>query len=367
MLESKHKAGQRRPGGKSVRLYGVSGLLAASLLLGGHTADLPDFGQTPAARQWQQEAAYANKDMEEYTNYLVADGRGYALFNAYSALSQGLYVQTLNDYAEKLPAGTKLYSLLAPTSAAITLNAKYADKFPDQQQIIAEVAAALDERFTSINIYPTLAAHKNEYLYFRTDHHWTARAGYLAYTEICRAMGLTAVPDNTYPLTDTGVSFLGSVAAATGSVQLSMGLDRLYYYRIPRPIAYTYWTNRGVPVTSVGVYKDWYLRPEQGNKYAFFMGGDLPYIKLTTGANTGRRLAIIKDSYANTVIPFLTGHFDEIYVLDPRNSAFNALKIIEDNKIEDVLFLNYTRVVCLPKFSMQLKELMEREPVHLQG
>lgn len=360
-------AGDSRKLGRSVRLYGVSGLLALAILAGGGQTQPVLPGQTPEARQTQAEAAYANKTAEKYADYLVVEGRAYALFNGYSPLTQALYTKELNKFAERLPEGTKLYSLLAPTSAAVTLDEKYADMFPNQQQIIDEVTASLDERFTSINILPTLLAHKNEYLYFRTDHHWTARAGYLAYTDICKAMGLTVEPISSYPLCDSGVSFIGSVGAACGSVQLSMGLDHLYYYRITRPITYTYWNNNGEPFTSQGVYKSWNLRPEQTNKYAFFMGGDLPFIKLTTGANTGRRLAIIKDSYANTVIPFLANHFDEIYVLDPRHSNFNAIKIIEDNKIGEVLFLNYTRVVCLPRFAAQLDDLMERVPVQLKA
>ena len=96
------------------------------------------------------------------------------------------------------------------------------------------------------------------------------------------------------------------------------------------------------------------------------MGGDLPYIKLQTQAGTGRRLAIIKDSYANTIIPFLTAHYDEIYVIDPRNSNFNALEIIEDNALKEVLFVNYTRVVCLPEFSQALLDLTTRRPTVIQ-
>lgn len=352
--------------GKSCTLYGVSGVLAAAVLLGGGLSVPQNVDETPQMRQWQAEAAYAEKAAEDFDSYLVVEGRGYAKFSGYSPLTQAMYVHALNGFAEALPEDVKLYSVLAPTSAAVTLPEEYADEFPDQAQIIDSVADALDERFTSINILPTLLAHKSEYLYFRTDHHWTARAGYLAYTDICKAMGLTAVPISKYPLTDSGVSFLGSVALKTGANQLDMGLDRLYYYRLNRPITYKYWNNRGESFKSQGVYKDWYLRDEQSNKYAFFMGGDLPYIKLWTGAKTGRKLAVIKDSYANTVIPFLTAHYDEIHVIDPRNSKFNAVDIIKDNDIDEVLFLNYTRVVCLPKFSLQLEDLREREAVSLK-
>lgn len=352
--------GMCRTARRGATLYGVSGVLAAAVLLGGVT--LPaDIGSSAEERLAAATTAYADKVAEEGNGYLVVEGRGYAKFTGYSPLTQAMYVKSLNEFAEALPDGTRLYSVLAPTSAAVTLPDEYADEFPDQAQIIESVAGALDERFTSINILPTMLAHKDEYLYFRTDHHWTARAGYLAYTDICKAMGLTAVPISKYPQQDSGVAFLGSVAATTDRAQLAMGLDHLYYYRINRPITYKYWNNKGESFKSQGVYKSWYLRDDQTNKYAFFMGGDLPYIKLWTGAGTGRKLAVIKDSYANTVIPFLTAHYDEIHVIDPRNSNFNAIDIINDNGIDEVLFLNYSRVVCLPKFALQMRDLIDRD------
>ena len=167
-----------------------------------------------------------------------------------------------------------------------------------------------------------------------------------------------------YPLTDSGVDYLGSIYATTESAALTEQPDRIYYYQLPAEVTYTYWNNQGQPFTSKGLYKDWWLT--QGNKYAFFMGGDLPYIRLETQAGTGRRLAIIKDSYANTIIPFLTAHFDEIHVIDPRNSNFNALQIIKDNDLHEVLFVNYTRVVCLPEFSQALQDLTTRQPLQIQ-
>lgn len=347
---------------RGTTLRGVSGVLAAAVLLGG--VALPgDVDTTAGERQAQAAYALQTGAAQYYDNYLVVGGRGYARFNGCLPLTEAMYVRALNAFAAALPDDVKLYSVLAPTSAAVTLPDEYTDQFPDQTQIIADVAAALDERFTSINILPAILAHSDEYLYFNTDHHWTARAGYLAYTEICRALGLAAVPQDEYHLVDSGVAFLGSIAQSTGSAQLARGLDELFYYQPDAPISYTYWDNTGRQHQSQGVYKSWYLRDGQTNKYAFFMGGDLPYIKLTTGAGTGRRLALVKDSYANTVIPFLAAHYDEIHVIDPRNSNFNAVDIITNNNIDDVLFLNYTRVVCLPKFSARLAALIDRDGV----
>lgn len=311
-------------------------------------------------------AAAAQADqMEIYTDYYVIGGQGYAHFLAFSPKKEAAYAAALNNFAELLPEDVKLYSLLAPTSAAYGVDPEHTCYFPDQQKLIARVQAQLDERFQHINIYDALAAHEQDYLYFRTDHHWTAQAGYLAYLELAGALGLAPVDPRDYPLTDSGVDYLGSIYAATESSSLAQEPDRIYYYKLPREVTYTYWNNNGQPFTSKGLYKDWWLT--QGNKYAFFMGGDLPYIKLQTQAGTGRRLAIIKDSYANTIIPFLTAHYDEIYVIDPRNSNFNALKIIEDNALQEVLFVNYTRVVCLPEFSQALVDLTTRQPVTLQA
>ena len=369
-FKDRHKGEARRNEAgrnKVVKLYGVSGLLALSIALGTSGTDpavQPGAGLflTAAERQTLAAEAVQTGALEEYANFYVVDGCGYAKFDGLSKLTEAVYAGALNAYADNLPEDVKLYSMLAPTSAAFTLPTQYAGLFPDQRQIIADVAGMLDERFISIDIYPTLEAHKNEYLYFRTDHHWTQRAGYLAYTQLAGPLKFPAYSDKKLNQCDTGIDFLGSVAAETGSRQLGQNLDRLSYYPIPADVNYVYWDNTAAPHTySQGLYKWWYL--SQPNKYVFFLGGDLPYIRLKTDAQSGRKIAVIKDSYANTVIPFLTLHFDEIHIIDPRNSSFNALQIIEENDIKEVLFVNYARVVCLPKFSAGLHQLLTRDYV----
>lgn len=362
---------------RSVYLCSVSSLLVAALCLVTVGADLSGAvdGLTSgdalaglsssSARQKTDSMSQTSGGLNDYADYYVVDGQGYAKFRNYNATNQQAYVDALNLFAEKLPNGVKMYSLLVPTSAEFDLDEKYSYLFPDQREVINEVYAALDDRFTTIDIYNILQSHKDEYLYFRTDHHWTARAGYLAYTKVAPALGLHTQPESAFTWTDSGTSFLGSIYSATACDNLSLGTDRLYYYKLPYTVDYTYWDNGGVPHSSKGVYKDWYLT--QSNKYAFFMGGDLPFIKLVTGAGTGRKLAVIKDSYANTILPFLTAHYDEIYVIDPRNSNFNALQIITENNLDEVLFINYAKVVCLPKFSAGLVELVTRDYMHFKA
>lgn len=318
----------------------------------------------PAQAAAAQVQVQPNPPMEIYTDYYVIGGQGYAHFMSFSDKREAAYAAALNHFAELLPEDVQLYSLLAPTSAAYGLPDDYTCYFPNQSKLIARVQSQLAERFKHINIYDTLAEHSDEYLYFRTDHHWTAQAGYLAYLQAAAVIGLEPVDLQDYPLVDSGVDYLGSIYITTESPSLTAQPDRIFYYQLPDNITYTYWNNNGQPSTSQGIYKEWWLK--QPNKYAFFMGGDLPYIKLQTQAQTGRSLAVIKDSYANTIIPFLTAHYDEIYVIDPRHSSFNALDIIRDNAVDDVLFVNYTRVVCLPEFSQALVDLAERKSVQIQ-
>lgn len=371
-----YKAGndKKRP---SRRLYSSTGVVAAALLINSMAGLLPDgaavAGDIAAGRAMLMPAdarmAAAIDEMrstapEVYPQHYVADNQGHARFGGYNALDQAAYVAALNEYAELLPEDVRLYNMLVPTSAAFDLDDAYAGLFPDQHQVISEVQQALDDRFAGVDIWDALAAHQGEYLYFRTDHHWTALAGYYAYAELGRVLGYQPCQLSDLTQVDSGVAFLGSIYQATGSHQLAAGYDELCYYRLPYRVEHVYWDNSGRPKVTEGVYKEWYYR--QNNKYAFFMGGDLPYIRLRTDAGTGRKLAVIKDSYANTVLPLLTAHFDEIHVIDPRNSNFNALDIIEDNDIKDVLFINYARVVCLPEFSNGLLELTQRQSVEIQ-
>ena len=78
------------------------------------------------------------------------------------------------------------------------------------------------------------------------------------------------------------------------------------------------------------------------NKYGIFLFGDVPLGKITTGTGNGRRIAVIKDSYANAFIPYLASHYEEIYVIDPREFHLPLHDFLRDQGVQEVLVLNYT-------------------------
>jgi hypothetical protein len=87
------------------------------------------------------------------------------------------------------------------------------------------------------------------------------------------------------------------------------------------------------------------LNPEETNCYLIFFGGDYPGIKITTDTKNGKSIVILKDSYANSLTPFLTVNYQYIYMVDFRKynilgkPDFNLTKFVKDNNINDVLLL----------------------------
>jgi hypothetical protein len=96
------------------------------------------------------------------------------------------------------------------------------------------------------------------------------------------------------------------------------------------------------------------------NKYGIFMGGDQPLAKITTNVKNGKKIAVIKDSYANAFIPFLLPHYEEIYVVDPRQYTHNFLDLVKKNGIQNVLILNYSFITENNGFADLMREMVTR-------
>ena len=75
------------------------------------------------------------------------------------------------------------------------------------------------------------------------------------------------------------------------------------------------------------------------DKYALFLGGNYPILDIKTTADSTDRLLIIKDSYANSLIPFLIPYYREIVVVDPRYYYDDIEKVMKKDNITSVLFL----------------------------
>ena len=233
----------------------------------------------------------------------------------------------------------KMYFLLAPNAANIL-----SDKLPiavstaNQNKYMDDFFETVESLgITPIDVRDTFKeAKKDTQLYYRTDHHWTTDGAYLAFEQVNSVMEL----GNKVTYTDYAVKndFRGTLASKSGFVN---GMDDAIKIYLPAEDSEGY-------ENSVIYYSDTKEKTTQfyqvdsldtKDAYTVFGGSNHPMYTVRTPLDTDRHLLLIKDSYANSMVPFLSQCFSEIVVVDPRYFYDNIQDIISSESVTDVLFL----------------------------
>jgi len=178
-----------------------------------------------------------------------------------------------------------------------------------------------------VDLYSVLAAHAAEPIYYRTDHHWTTLGAYYGYTALAEAMGFEAVPLSDYTATVVSKQFYGSAANASGFRWVKP--DTITRF-VPQGEAVVTSYPEGAPV-EIPLYDE-----TQPDKYAYFFGGNSPLLTIDTG-NNGPSLLILRDSYMDSLSPFLFAHFSRIHVLDLRYYRLSLKDHLAANDIDEIL------------------------------
>ena len=202
---------------------------------------------------------------------------------------------------------------------------------PDQTEQLESVAALLPH-VMFLDTTEALRARGSEYLYYRTDHHWTSLGAYVAFTAMAPAMGIDS-PVTEYDIFPVSSRFYGTLAAKSGRYDEP---DTVEIYLPHTDVIYNV-TNTGTMEKSSVLYDREAL--QGSDHYAVFFGGNYPRLDINTTAGTGRRLLLFKDSYANCMMQFLYPYFDEIVMIDPRYYYDNAEPLLRQHGITDVLYL----------------------------
>ena len=270
------------------------------------------------------------------------------------------YIAAINEAAHKLGSGVNIYNMVVPLH--------YTYKLTDEQ--IAQVGASdcidvidyiydnLDSDVTAVDIHPQLLAHKDEYIYFRTDHHWTARGAYYAYVAFCEEKGIEPTPLEDYTKLEFE-NFLGTFYSQSGQNKTLKNNPDFVEAFIPNG------TNSLIAITQSGdeakyavVYKgaDKY---SSANKYLCFIGGDNPVSTIhNENINDGSSIVVIKESYGNAFVPFLVDSYEYVYVIDYRYFDGNLVDFVEENSIKDVLFLNYISTTSTESKIGQIEDII---------
>ena len=243
-------------------------------------------------------------------------------------------------YADKF--GKEHFKIaLAPSSSEILK-----DKLPanapvyNQTGFIDKIKKEVGEDFV-IDLGENLKKHADEYIYFRTDHHWTTLGAYYGYEAIASGFGLEVqsleklkadtVSNDFLGTYDSKVNtgLIGGVAPDSITIYSSSEIDK----------AVMMWDNDKYK-TFDNIYKMDALKGK--DKYTVFFGGNHSVTDIKTENKTGKTLLIIKDSFAHSLAPFLIKDYDRIIMLDLRYFNKSLKKYLSENKITDLLVLYST-------------------------
>ncbi len=248
------------------------------------------------------------------------------------------YAELINHCKKELGDGVNVYNLIVPTSVEFYLPSKYSKYSNSEKDEIDFIYSCLDSSVISVDAYSVLAEHKDEYIYFRTDHHWTDLGAYYAYTAFCGALGQTPPALDEYTAITKNEPYVGSLFGYTGDITLKNNPDTFTYHKTKSYFegeSFYYNTLR-----SAGVNPIYHEYASGSNMYGMYLGSDSMHIKIKTHAGTGRKIVMFKESYGNAFAPYLIDSFDEIYVIDIRYFGRNVIDYIKETGATDVLFLN---------------------------
>ena len=269
------------------------------------------------------------------------------------------YADMVNTVSDALGEKVKVYSLLAPIQIEFLNNEKYKNLSDSQIDAIKFVNDNFTDNIIPVDAYTPIKEHMDEYVYYRTDHHWTALGAYYGYTGFAASAGLEAVPLNRYK-ENKAPNYLGHISTVNPSETVNSHPDDVYYYIPPVDTdmkIFYYDKETGEKKSYEGsVINKKYVMLDQ--KYGIFLGGDFALGVINTNAETDRKIMVIKDSYGNAFVPFLTPHYSEIYVVDPRHYKDSIIDLAHENGIGEVMFLNYVLTTNFDSFMDSILNLV---------
>lgn len=240
-------------------------------------------------------------------------------------------IQYVCQFLEKYPNAA---FMLAPSASLI-----YADQLPadtpmlDEGGYLDEIFARTGEAGQVLDLRQEFTANREEYLYYRTDHHWTTQGACLAYEVYCKQLGLTPSLPSSAAVYVEGFYGTGYSASRLWNAQE----DVIAYYPLDNAMTVydTMGENSFKERFTAGMYDTSKL--ETRDKYALFLYGNNALSRIQ--GNGEGKILVIKDSYANCFVPFLTANFDQIDVMDLRSYSYSLDALIQENQYDQILIL----------------------------
>lgn len=228
------------------------------------------------------------------------------------------------------------YIMIIPNAISIINNKipKFAPVL-NQKNYIDDLKSKLNNDIKFIDIFNALKNYNNEYLYYRTDHHWTTLGAYYSSLEAGKVMNFKPNYKDNYSIERVTNDFYGTLYSKS-SFKVN-NPDNIDIY-IPKSKDDEVIVNYIKEKKKSGTLYDSDSLNKK-DKYTVFLEGNHPVVKISTTSKSNKKLLLIKDSYANSFVQFLTPHYSEIIMVDPRYYYDNIEDIIKDEEITDILYL----------------------------
>ena len=268
---------------------------------------------------------------------LIYNRTAYEMFYGYDDLAKN-YANAISNVANALGDKVKVYNVVVPTHCGVTLPERIMNEYnlPDQKEYINTIYSSYTAKVTGVNVFDALALHRNEYLYFNSDHHWTALAAYYAYEEFCKAAGVEAISLSKME-EGTIEGYYGSLTAYID--ESLVNADTVHYYSMDVDTSTVKYDSNAQNEESTSLLHTYASGPYA---YGVFLGGDSPLIVCKNKDGNGKKIAVVKESYGNAISPFIAYTYSETHLIDFRDIDFDFLQYIRDNGIDEVVFVNNT-------------------------
>ena len=241
-------------------------------------------------------------------------------------------IKSFSESQSKIP----VRMMLVPDAANVLNHSLPALAKPeDQTQMFSMVRKDLGDSVEWIDVSSELNKHKTEKIYYKTDHHWTTLGAFYAFQAAAPSLGIEGDLSGKYVSYAVSDSFNGMLASKSG---VNLGEKEQIDIYVPTEedtdLIVDY-VDEGKRSTSL--YDSSKLKEK--DQYTVFLGGNSSLLDIRTVSTSTKRLLLVKDSFANSFIPFLTPYYREIVVVDPRYYSGTINDLMDSYRISEVLFL----------------------------
>ncbi len=293
------------------------------------------------------------EEMRMYGDLVVVDGVAMSRMGFEKTVSDH-HVQLMNQAGDALAEqGIRFFNIPVPTSISVLLSSEMLKEMgaADQGKTLRYMFAQENDNVYKVNAFNNLVAHNTEYLYFYSDHHWTARGAYYAYEEFCRTAGFEPVPLSAYTEFNMG-EFIGSYSY---SVATKLKEDEMIAYVPPGNISMEI---PNYPKATTVIVDESEQLPN--SKYNCFINGDNQVTVITNeDLPDAPDCLVIKDSFGNPFVVYLTQHYHRVIVLDYRKNFKPVTSYAEKYGVQDVVLVQSIGVSQSKNAQLLLDNLMK--------